>query len=80
VGPFLGPAHEPTRIAPVRVNAFDKRKARSRALQNAFGSVPILDVGPMDLDREKPPVRVGQDVTLAPFDLLARVIALRSPF
>jgi hypothetical protein len=76
----LGPAHEPTRIAAVRVNALDKRKAGSGALQNPFGSVPILNVGPMDLDREKPPIRVGQDVALAPFDLLARVVALRSPF
>ena len=80
MGPFLGPAYEPTRIAAVRVNVFDKGKARSGALQNAFGSVPVLDVGPVDLDGEKPPVRIGQDVALAPFDLLARVIALRSPF
>jgi hypothetical protein len=55
-------------------------KARAGALQDALGSVPVLDVGPMHLDREEPPVRVGQDVALAPFDLLARIIALRSPF
>ena len=80
VGPLLGPAHEPTRIAPVHEGAFNEREERPRALQDAFGSIPVLDVGPVHLDGEQPPVRVGQDVALAPFDLLARIIALRSPF
>jgi hypothetical protein len=34
----------------------------------------------MHLDREKPPIGVGQDMALAAFDLLARVVTLRSPF
>jgi hypothetical protein len=34
----------------------------------------------MHLNGEEPPVRIGQDVALAPFDLLARIEALRSPF
>ena len=76
VGPALGPAHEPTRIAAVHVSAFNEREASPRALQDAFGSIAVLDVGPVHLNREEPPVRVGQDVALAPFDLLARIIAL----
>ena len=79
-GPLLGPTHEPTGIAPVCIGKLHERKASPRALQNPFGAVPILDVGPMDLNREQASVGVGQDVALAPFDPLARVIALRSPF
>jgi hypothetical protein len=34
----------------------------------------------MHLDGEKPSIRIGQDVALAPSDLLACIIALRTPF
>ena len=80
MGPLPGPAHQPTRIAAVPVSEFDERKASPRTLQDALGSVPILDVGPVNLNREQPSVRIGQDVALAAFDLLTRIIALRSPF
>ena len=80
MGPLLGPTHEPTGIAPICIGKLHEGKASPRALQNPFGGVPILYVGPMDLNREQASVGVGQDVALAPFDPLARVIALRSPF
>ena len=70
------PAHQPPCIASVHVSARDEREASPRALQDAFGSISVLDVGPVHLNREQPPVRVGQDVALTPFDLLARIIAL----
>ncbi len=75
VGLVLGPARKPTRIAAVRVSALDKGKASPRALQDALGSIPVLDVGPMYRDGEQPSISVGQDVALAPFDLLGRIIA-----
>jgi hypothetical protein len=34
----------------------------------------------MDTNREAPAVGIGQDVALAPGDLLARIIALVAPF
>lgn len=80
MGPLLGPPHQPTRIAPVCIGKFNEGKASPRALQDPFGSVPIRDPGPMDLNREQASIGIGQDVALAPFDPLARVVALRSPF
>jgi len=49
-------------------------------LQHALGAVAILDIGTVDLDRQQPPVSVGQDVALASVDALSGVIALESPF
>ena len=80
MGPCLGPAHGSTGIAPVRTGKRHEGKASPRALQHPFGSVAILDVGTRDLNREQASVGVGQDVALAPVDLLARVVALRAPF
>ena len=43
-------------------------------------AITVLDVGGVDANGEEPAVRVGQDVALAPGDLLARVIAFVAPF
>jgi hypothetical protein len=80
VGFVPGPAYKATCIATIHVCAFNKGEASPRALQNCFGAIPVLDVGPMHLDREEPSIGVGQDVALATSDLFACVIALRSPF
>jgi len=80
VGLVLGPTHETTRIAAVRIRALDKWKANPRARQDAFGSITGLDVGPMHLDGEQPSVGIGQNVALTTLNLLANIIALRSPF
>lgn len=79
VGLVLGPGHEPTGVAAIRVSACDEREESPRALQDAFGSIPVLDVGPMDLDGQQSSIGIGQDVALAAFDLLGRIEALRSP-
>jgi hypothetical protein len=39
-----------------------------------------LDVGRVDFDCEQAAVGVGQDVTLAPMDLLSGVEAFEAPF
>ena len=70
VSPVLGPAHEPTRVAAIHVSEFNEGKAKAGALQDALGSVPVLDVGPMHLDGKEPPVGVGQDVALRPLIFL----------
>ena len=76
----LRPFDEATRIATVGISTLDEGIPLARARQHAFAAVSILDVGAMDIHREKPTVGVGQDVALAPGDLLARVVALRAPF
>jgi hypothetical protein len=79
VGLVLGPGHEPTGVAAVDVRELNEREESPRALQDAFGSISILDVGPMHLDGEQSSIGVGQDVALAALDLLGRIEALRSP-
>jgi hypothetical protein len=59
---------------------FNERVSCPGRLEHRLAAVAILDAGGMDLDGEEPTVGVGQDMALAAFDLLARVIALRSPF
>jgi len=44
------------------------------------GTIAVLDVRPLHFDREQPPIGIGQDVALARFVFLARIIAPRSPF
>ncbi len=80
VGPLLGPAHEAAGIAAVGEGAFDEWEAGSRGLEDALGAVAVLDIGGVDLNGEQASVGVGQNVAFASFDLLARVVAFRSPF
>jgi hypothetical protein len=55
---------------------FNERVSCPGRLEHRLAAVAILDAGGMDLDGEEPTVGVGQDMALAAFDLLARVIAL----
>src|SRR3954468_12578181 len=58
VGLVLGPAHEATSIAAIDVRVLDKWKASPRALQNALGSVSVLDVCPVHLNGQQASIRV----------------------
>ena len=80
VGPLLGPAHEAAGIAAVGEGAYDEWEAGTRGLEDALGAVAVLDTGGVDLNGEQASVGVGQNVAFASFDLLARVVAFRSPF
>ena len=71
-----GPLDETASVAAVGEDAGDEGVALARQL----AAVAILDVGTMDADSEEPTIGVGQDVALAPGDLLARVVALFAPF
>jgi len=77
---FVRPGNEPPGIAAVRKDGFHERKTGAGAFQHALGAVAILNVCGVDLNREQAAVGVGQDVTLAPMDLLARVVTFESPF
>jgi hypothetical protein len=80
VGLVGGPLDETASVAAVGEDAGDEGVALARALERQLAAVAILDVGTMDADSEEPTIGVGQDVALAPGDLLARVVALFAPF
>ena len=58
----------------------DERVTSSRTLEHHFGPVAILDVGAMNVNSKQATVSIGQDMTLAALDLLARVVASRALF
>ena len=80
VGLVGGPLHEAAGVAAIGEDAGDERVALARALKRQLAAVAVLNVGTMNADREEPAIGVGQDVALAPGDLLAGVIALFAPF
>jgi len=73
---LLGPVHEPTSVAAIGKGVFDERVSCAGRLEHHLGAIAILDVGRVDTDGKEPPIGVGQDVTLATFNLLARVVTL----
>jgi hypothetical protein len=79
-----GSRHLGTLVAGIADDALDERKQPSRLAQQGFRAVAVLHAGRMHHDTEQQPQRIGQDVALAPDDLLARVITgrikRRAPF
>lgn len=75
-----GPLHETAGIAAIGADAVDERVALARALERELATVAVLEVGTVDADCKQPAVGIGQDVALAPGDLLGRVVALVAPF
>jgi hypothetical protein len=61
-------------VAAVADDAFDEWEALPGLPQQRFASVGILDMGPMDVDVQQQAERVDEDVTLAPENLLPRII------
>lgn len=62
-------------IAGIGEDAFDEGKQCASALvEHQSCAVAILDVGGMDRDAQQEAERVNQNVPLAAFDLLARVV------
>ncbi len=80
MGLVPGPADQASGVAAVGVGPLHEGISGARAFQDALAAVAVLNVGPVDVDGEKPPVGVGQDVALAAADLLARVVAFGPPF
>jgi hypothetical protein len=64
-------------IARIPDDALDEGKGSSCLPQQGLSPVSILHAGGVDGDGQEQPERVGQDVTLATGDLLARIIAGR---
>jgi hypothetical protein len=70
-----GSRHLRSLIASVADDALDKGEQAPRLAQQRFSAIAILHVGRMHNDTKQQAQRIGQDMTLAPDDLLARVIA-----
>jgi hypothetical protein len=75
-----GPLHEAASVAAIGEDTRDEGVALARALERQLAAIAILNVGGMNTDRKEAAIGIGQDVALAPGDLLARVIALFAPF
>ena len=79
-----GGGHLRSLIASVADDALHEGEQASCLAQQRLGSVAILHVGGMHHYAEQKAQRVGQDVALAPNDLLARIVSgrieRRAPF
>lgn len=75
-----GPLDEAAGVAAIGEDASDEGVALARALERQLAAITVLNVGAMNADGEEPAIGIGQDVALAPSDLLARIIALFAPF
>lgn len=80
VGLVGSPMHEPAGVAAIGEDTGDEGVALARAFERQLATVTVLNISGMNANREEPAIGVGQDVALAPGDLLARVIALFAPF
>ena len=65
------------RVSTVSKDAFDEWEQASRPAQQLEGTVAVLNIGGVNNDAQQEAQRVDQDVPLATFDLLARVVARR---
>ena len=64
-------------VARISDDTLDEGKGSSCFPQQGLSPVSILHTGGVDSNGQEQPERVGQDVTLAACDLLARIIAGR---
>jgi hypothetical protein len=64
-----------TGIAAVSEDVAQPGKAETKGLDHEGSAVSVLNIGGMDQREERETERIGDDVTLAAFDLLSRVIA-----
>jgi hypothetical protein len=80
MGLVPGPFDEASGVAAIREDGLHEGERSPRAFQHALRAVAVLDVGRVDFDCEQAAVGVGQDVTLAPMDLLSGVEAFEAPF
>jgi len=80
VGLLLRPRDQLAGISTVGEHGLDEGPEAARGAQQRLGAIAVLDAAGMHLNREQATVGVGQDVPLAPRDVLARVVAARAPF
>src|SRR5439155_22538986 len=74
------PRHQLAGVAAIRPDQAQPRRDPAELLEDPLGAVPVLDPGAMDHDRQDQAQRIHREVTLAPFDFLAVVVAVGPPF
>ena len=67
-------AHLGSGVATIGDDALDEWKAPPCLSQQRFGTVAVLDIGRLHVDVQQQALRVDEDVTLAPKDLLPSVV------
>ena len=72
-----GQSHLASRVSAISKNSLDEREHSSRPAQQMEGTITVLNIGRMNDDVQQEAQRIDQDVPLATFDLLARVVARR---
>ena len=77
---FLGPLDQFAGVAPIGPDQLESRELPDQLGQHQLGPVAVLEMGGMHDHGQKQAQGVYNDVPLAPFDLLAGVIAPRPPF
>lgn len=73
------PIHQATGIGPVGPDMPSPSELVSQDVQELLRPIAVLDNGGHDDHGEAPPEGIHEDVSLTPFDLLARVIAPEPP-
>ena len=75
-----GPGDEFARVASIGPDALQPRVQTSELAQHQLGTVTILHIRSVHHHRQNRTERIDDDVSLAPVDLLARVVTPRPPF
>ena len=70
-----GPSQLVSSIAAVRKDMAQPWKTETGGLQHCGRAIAVLHIGALDEDHQQQSERVGQNVALAAFNLLARIIA-----
>ncbi len=78
--PTTDPVHELPRVTPIREDQLQSSEPGAQLLDQKLAAVAVLDVGGMHDQGDDQPEGVHDQMTLAAFDLLARVVPTRPPF
>ena len=76
----FGPFDQLARVAAIGPDFFQSRINAAKFLEHELRPVAVLHVRRVYHDGQNQPQRIDNDVPLAAVDLLARVVAARSPF
>jgi hypothetical protein len=79
IGVPLRPIGEFACVSAIGEHGLDEGPEAASGAPEGLGAIAVLDAAGMDLNVEQTAVCVGQDVPLAPRDLLACVIGARTP-
>ena len=77
---FPDPVHQRSGIGPISPDVPQPRKLVPQDRQDTFRPVAVLHIGGRDDDGQEPAEGIDQYMSLAPLDVLVRIIAADPPF